>query len=75
MRTLLSKSAASGLMSTKGGSMENMWKYEMKDKDSHRTLAEREGFVSEEDALLQGKMDADVDNIKNYYIHTIQVPL
>ena len=55
--------------------MENMWKYEIRDKDSHRTLTEREGFVSEEDALLQGKMDADVDNIKNYYIHTVQVLL
>lgn len=62
-------------MSTERSRMENAWKYEMRDKDSHRTLAEREGFVSEEDALLQGKMDADVDNIKNYYIHTVQIPL
>ena len=54
---------------------ENTWKYEIRDKNSNRTLAEREGFVSKEDALLQGKMDADVDNIKNYYIHTVQVLL
>lgn len=72
----LSKSAASGLPSTERSLMEeNTWKYEMKDKDSHRTLAEREGFVSKEDALLRGKMDADVKNIKNYYIHTVQVLL
>ena len=71
----LSKSAASGLMSTERSRMENTWKYEIRDKNSNRTLAEREGFVSKEDALLQGKMDADVKNIKNYYIHTVQVLL
>lgn len=62
-------------MSTERSRMENTWKYEIRDKNSNRTLAEREGFVSKEDALLQGKMDADVKNIKNYYIHTVQVLL
>lgn len=48
------------------------WKYEIRDIDSDTLLKTETGFESESDAELQAKMDASLENIKNYYIRTIQ---
>lgn len=50
----------------------NWWSYEIRDMETHALLKKDTGFETEEDAELQGQMDAKVDNIKNYYVRTLQ---
>lgn len=52
--------------------MENkLWKYEIYDSITDKLLKTDTNFTSESDAELQAKMDAKVENIKNYYIRTL----
>ena len=53
--------------------MEMSWKYEIRDNESKTVLLEDEGFETEEDAIEQAKMEANCENIKNFYIRTAQV--
>ena len=50
------------------------WSYEIRDKDSHRILRTDTGFESESDAEQQAKMEANAENIKNFYVRTMQPP-
>ena len=47
------------------------WSYEIRDKDIEILLKDRKGFDCENDAMTQAVMDATVENIKNYYIKTV----
>ena len=49
------------------------WAYEIHDKDSNDTLVTVSGFESESDAEQQATMDAQLHNIKNYYIRTVEI--
>jgi len=48
------------------------WAYEIRDNDTDTVLKTDTGFESESDAELQASMEAKADNIKNYYIRTLQ---
>ena len=50
------------------------WSYEIRDNDSHKILRTDTGFESESDAEQQAKMEANTENIKNFYVRTIQPP-
>ena len=51
----------------------NVWKYEIRSKSSSdEILMENSGFETEEDAQKQGIMDADMNDLKNWYIITLQ---
>lgn len=50
------------------------WSYEIRDNDSHKILRTDTGFESESDAEQQAKMEANAENIKNFYVRTIQPP-
>jgi hypothetical protein len=50
------------------------WAYEIHDRDTDNLLAFETGFESESEAEFQATMDAKVENIKNFYIRTLQPP-
>lgn len=50
----------------------NAWKYELRSNEDDSLLLTESGFETEEDAYLQGKMEAKAGNIKNYHIRTLQ---
>lgn len=50
------------------------WAYEIHDRDTDSLLAFETGFESESEAEFQATMDAKVENIKNFYIRTLQPP-
>lgn len=49
------------------------WKYEIRDNESKTVLLEGEGLETEIDAIEQARMEANCENIKNFYIRTVQV--
>ena len=44
------------------------WAYSVRDKDSDKELLYGEGFMTKEDARLQGEMEAKVRILRNYYV-------
>ena len=52
--------------------MPKYWTYEIRDKDTDTILATVSGFETENDAKEQASMDANITNIKNYYISTVE---
>ena len=48
------------------------WKYEIYSRNDDSLLLSDGGFETEEDAELQADMEARCENIKNYYIRTMQ---
>ena len=50
----------------------NLWSYELRDVATHELLKKDSGFETESDAELQGNMEAKAENIKNYFVRTVQ---
>ena len=49
------------------------WKYEVRDVNTDTVLLEESGFDTESEAEIQGRMDAKVENLKDFFVRTIQV--
>ena len=61
-----------GILSTEGVNMikENSWYYKIRGRRSGTLLKSRSGFKNKEDAETQAKMEASLENIKDYEVET-----